>query len=498
MSFVQNFPFFTIIMTLSSGVISSVLSEKKARYFTLAVLVAVLIMSLMTLSFVLVNQLSYTYMMGHFDAPWGNVIRIGSLETLFASAFTGIMLLSLMGGLKELQRDVEDTKINLYYTLCLLLMSSLLVLIYTNDLFTSYVFVEINTIAACGLVMVRYRRGRALVATMRYLMMSLLGSGLFLIGICILYDLTGHLAMEYIAISVAQLAATGTYAFPLGVTIGLFSMGLAIKSACFPFHTWLPDVYNQSTIASSTILSSIVSKGYIFLLIKIFYRMIGETNNFEMRAANVLFAFGVIAMIFGSYKAMKVKSLKKMLAYSSVAQIGYIFLGIGLGTTYGLIAACMQILIHAITKALLFVSAGGIMNVSNRKQDFVSIQGAGFRDKLAGFGFIVGSLSMIGLPFFAGFTSKITLATAAIGEGSTKMIVALIALGISTLMNACYYVPAMMTLYTHPEHPVEYDSSRRNISYIIAMVSFIALNFIAGVYGQSLFDMVQNGIMLFK
>ena len=173
MNFVQNFPFLSIILSLSGGVVCSILNGKKARNYVFFVLGAVFLMSSMTLSYVLETQSSYVYLMGHFTAPWGNEIRVGILECLMASLFSLVMILSLSGGLHHIEEDVEEPKENLYYTMISLLTSSLLALIYTNDLFTGYVFVEINTIASCALVMVRYRSKKALVATLRYLIMSL-------------------------------------------------------------------------------------------------------------------------------------------------------------------------------------------------------------------------------------------------------------------------------------------------------------------------------------
>ncbi len=498
MAFVQNFPFFTIVMTLSSGVICSVLKGKKARYFALTILFLTLLMSLCVLGYAVTSNEAYNYMMGHFPAPWGNEIRVGILEAVFACAFSVIMLFSLWGGLKEIEEDVEHSKVNLYFAVALMLMSSLLTLVYTNDIFTSYVFVEINTIAACALVMIRYRSGKALVATIRYLFMSLLGSGLFLIGISLIYDLTGHLLMQNIQASVALLAQSGSYAFPLAVTIALFSMGMAIKSACFPFHSWLPDVYDHSTIASSTILSSIVSKGYIFLLIKIFYRVIGIEYIFNSGATDILFLFGLCAMILGSLKALRIRDLKRMLAYSSIAQIGYIFLGIGLGTELGLIAACFHILAHAITKPLLFVATGGIMRVSGNQKNYNAIQGAGYRDKLAGLAFIVGALSMIGIPFFAGFNAKVLLSSAAIEFASYKMVASLLVIAISTVLNALYFIPVLYILYTHPKEELYEKKTKKPWLYKLSILGFIALNFIVGIFGSLFYSLLQNGFAMFK
>lgn len=379
----------------------------------------------------------FVYLMGHFPAPWGNEIRAGILEGAMALFFCIIMLLCMWGGRKKLLEEVEESKHNLYYVLVNLLLSSLLALIYTNDLFTAYVFVEINTIAACGLIMIR-QIGRTLEAAMRYMIMSLVGSGLLLFGICMLYDLTGHLLMSNIQEQVTQIMTDGTYAIPLVITIGLMVTGLAIKSALFPFHAWLPDAYGYSTISSAAILSSLVSKGYIFLLIKIIYRVIGFQVFRNSHIINVLFVFGLLAMVFGSLSAIKENDIRRMIAFSSVAQIGYIYMGIGLGTKVGMIASVYHILGHAAGKALLFISVIGLSDVSGFSRRFVDQTGAGYRNKIAGIGFTIGSLSMVGVPMFAGFISKLLFAQATVNN-TLKMLPTLIALAISTILNAIYF-----------------------------------------------------------
>lgn len=494
MNFVQNFPFFTIIMALSGGVVCSVLKGKQARNYCLFILMMIFMMSCATFAYVYHTGQPYVYLMGHFSAPWGNEIRVGILECLMACLFSLVMILSILGGLHHIEEDIEASKMNLYFTMISLLTSSLLALVYTNDLFTGYVFVEINTIASCALVMVRYRSGKALVATLRYMFMSLLGSGLFLFGISTLYGITGHLLMENIALAVQELMQSGMYQFPLAVVIGLFSMGLAIKSACFPFHTWLPDAHGNATVSSSSILSGLVLKGYVFLLIKIFYRVFDIHILFEAKAINVLFVFGICAMLYGSYKAMKEQDIKRMLAYSSVAQMGYIYLGIGLGTIEGFAAAIIQMIVHAITKPMLFTAAGGLMDASNGSKKFADLKGAGLRDKVSGFAFVIGSLSMIGIPFFAGFVSKVYLSLASIEMMSTKMIFSLIALAISTLLNACYYIPAIYTLFSgNNKSKVKYS-----LISVCTLVVFVCLNFFVGMNSSLVMKMIQQGLGMFR
>ena len=156
---------------------------------------------------------------------------------------------------------------------------------------------------------------------MRYMIMSLLGSGLTLIAITITYNLTGHLLMENIHDSLMELSASGEYTTPITVIMGLFFVGLGIKSALYPFHTWLPDAYGYSTPTASAVLSSIVSKAYIFLLIKIFYRVIGMELVTSSHVMNLMFAFGVVGMIAGSVNAIFSHDLRRMVAFLSLIHI---------------------------------------------------------------------------------------------------------------------------------------------------------------------------------
>ena len=150
MEFIRNFPFFSIIICMFSGIISSVLNGKKARNLCFGAVSLVGVLSACVLFYTLQTGTSFTYMMGHYPAPWGNEIRAGVLEGLLATVFSVVLLLSLVSAYHRTAEDIEDTKLNLFYLLVDLLLSSLLAIIYTNDLFTAYVFVEINTIAACG------------------------------------------------------------------------------------------------------------------------------------------------------------------------------------------------------------------------------------------------------------------------------------------------------------------------------------------------------------
>ena len=496
MNIIQNFPSFSIMMCLFGGIVSSVLPRKAARFLSYILIIIVGIMNACVLAFTINTGTFYVYKMGNFPAPWGNELRAGVLEAGIAVFFCTIMLLSMFGGWEKLEVEVELSKHSLYYVLINLLLSSLLALVYTNDLFTAYVFIEINTISACGLIMIR-QVGRTIIAAVRYMIMSLLGSGLFLVGLCMLYDTTGHLLMSNVHEVIEAEIAAGEFSIPLTVTIALLVVGLAIKSALFPFHAWLPDAYGYSTVSSAAILSSLVSKGYIFLLIKIIYRVIGFANFDNSRIIDILFVFGLAGMIFGSVSAIRENDVRRMISYSSVAQIGYIYMGFGLGTEVGMIASVFHILSHAATKALLFVAAIGLTEVSGDHRQFIEITGSGYRNKTAGVAFTVGSLSMVGIPLFSGFISKLLFAQASI-QNEAKMLPTLIVLAISTILNAIYFMKTVIRIYT-PVEDSDYkpEHARNHKVYTVALALFIIINFALGVVSQPIVDLIKEGLRMF-
>lgn len=500
MDFIRNFPCITILLTLFSGPLCMMLNGKWARRVNAAVITTDGLLSAAVLFYVRQTGQEFVYRMGHFPAPWGNEIRAGVLEAFLALFFCVIMLLSMAGGARERQREIRESKQNLYYVMVNLLLCSLLALIYTNDLFTAYVFVEINTISACGLIMI-LQNGRTIEAATRYMIMSLLGSGLLLLGLCFLYDLTGHLLMSNIQEAVRGLAESGSYHIPLVVSVGLMSVGLAIKSALYPFHAWLPDAYGYSTVSSAALLSSLVSKGYIFLLIKIFYRVIGIEAVRESKVIDVLFVFGILGMIMGSVNAIRMGDVKRMIAYSSVAQIGYIYMGLGLGTEAGFLASIYHVLSHAATKSLLFVAASGLEESSGSSGRFWDLTGAGYRNKLAGAAFAVGSLSMVGVPMFSGFISKLLFAQAAVGHAH-KMLPTVIALALSTILNALYFMKTVIRIYSPVPANMEIQKGRgipmrEQPGKSAVLLCFIALSLALGLNAEPILNLIREGMEMF-
>lgn len=492
--FYRYIPFICVIIFLLSAILLAAFKNGKAAFIISLAAAAVTAALSGYLLYTLMNAgESYVLVMGRFAAPFGNEFKAGPLQALFTLCFSLVVGLSLLGGWSDLKHDVAPDKLNLYFVMTSLTLASLYVLTYTNDMFTGYVFIEISTISGCALVMAK-DRGPTLVATIRYLFLSLLGSGLFLIGLVLLYSVTGHLLMKQVGEQIELLRQTGQFSLQLAVIIGLFAVGLGVKSAMFPFHRWLPDAHGSTTTSSSAILSGTVIKGTVIFLITIFCRVFTLSATDELHIDDAIYILGLMGMIFGSVSAIRERHSKRMLAYSSIAQMGYIFTGIGIGTEAGIAAACFHILVHAASKSMLFCCVGRLAAVNGHKKMLRDMQGTARYDILAGIGFTIGALSMIGIPFLAGFSAKLYLATSTM-ESASKTASTLIALALSTVLNALYYIPAIVTVWSSPEDEFP-GRAPRDAAFTVSAAVSIVIVILLGVAYTPVMNIVQTGLAL--
>ncbi len=500
MNLVQNVPSFSILIPMFAAIITSAMNGRKARKFSVLMGTFVAIMSFVLLVYTWQTGTCFRYSMGHFPAPWGNEIRAGMLEAALAMLFSFVTVISLLGGGEKLRQYVDRDKSNFYYIMIDLMVASNIALVYTNDMFTAYVFVEINTIAACGLIISK-NKAYSVAAGVRYMIMSMIGSGLLLLGICFLYNVTGELLMEPAGDAVLVLIQTGEYRVPLLMSIAMISIGLAIKSALWPFHTWLPQAYGYATTASSGVLSSVISKGYIVLLIKFIVRVFTIPYYDQSKIIDVLFVFGIIAMIVGSLEAIRQRKLRRMIAYSSIAQIGYIFMGIGMGSVMGIEASFLHVFAHASAKSLAFISAMGLIKAA-KSRDIDHMYGAGYKNKIAGLGFVVAAFSMIGIPGFAGFISKLRFAQAALTD-PVRVLPVLAALAISTLLNVIYFMRVVLVIYTPLSEEeiasgMKYEKTKNYKWYGRAVLAGCIFNIMLGMFCSNYFiEIVRRGLEVF-
>lgn len=497
MEFWQNIPAFCILASLLCAILCSALKAKTASLLTAALNLAAGLGNAAVLWGLALTKSPFVYRMGHYPAPWGNELRIGVLEAAMGMLFSFVLLASSLGGVRRLKFDVGEERRNMFYLLVCLLQASMLSIIYTNDLFTGYVFLEITTLASAGLLMLR-DKGRVTAAAVRYMIFNLLGSGLFLLGVILLYDVTGHLLIPNLAVAVAEISGGSEYFPVLAVASGAMLTGLAVKSGLFPFYYWMPDAYSCATPASASIISGLVSKVYILLLVKLSYSILGMELLEKLGILNILFAFGVIEMLAGSLRAVRVSRADRMLAYSSAAQIGYIYMGIGMNSTAGLLAALFHIITHALTKPLLFAALGSLAETRDNNPRFNALLGSAADDPLAAASFDVGALSMVGIPAFAGFASKYLFAAAAVSRGGIMGGLALIALAASTVLNSIYFLRTVLNLHSRSRGSAGTKLPiRSQLGFTVSSALLIAANCALGLHPQPILKLLSRGIEMF-
>jgi len=504
MAFVQNFPFFSIILSMASAVVCILLRQKAAKLLTLACLVVLTVMSAALLAFTLRTGLSFSYMLGHFPAPFGNELRAGHFEAFMALLFCSVTLLSVAGGLRDIYHDEPEKKINLFFFMMNILISAMLAVIYTNDIFTAYVVVEIITIAACSIISAK-PGGRTLAASFYYLVLSLIGSSFMLASIAMLYGVTGHLLFPGIQQGVQAIVASGLYTVPTFVLVGFLITGLAIKGALFPFHGWLPDAHANATTTSSAILSGLIIKCYPILLIRMAYSVFGMETMGMLGLSNLLVFFGITGIVYGSLKALRQQNIKLMLAYGSISNMGFIFVAIGLNTDAGMAAAGFHIAAHAVAKAMLFTAAGGMIAICGYNKDFNSLRGAGRRDAFAGAAFVLGALSMIGIPLCAGFISKVVITAAALQTPFAAVVTPTVII-VSSVLSGMYYLPAIICIFRKPVNDAESPAGGAVLSgeehvpqplafsYKTALIVFMAMAVFLGLFSQMVMDVIELGL----
>ena len=503
MNFIWNFPLFTVVLSLFAGPLCMLLGAKAARNFTIAYESVLIGMTSCVLGYTLKTGKAFTYSMGEFPAPWGNEIRAGSLEALIALLFSVVLLCSVTAGYHFLQKDIDESKINLYFSLINLMTAALMAITWTNDVFTGYVFLEILTLTSCGILIVR-EIGRTTLAAVRYMILNLMGSGLFLMGVVLLYDISGHLLMIPMRQSLQRVCENPSQIPAVSMAVCIMTIGIAIKSGLFPFYFWMPDTYGWATPTSGAVLSSLVTKGYIFLLFKIIYRAVGMDVMRKTPVLKVLFILGICGIIVGSISALRASNINRMIAFSSAAQTGYIYMGIGIGTVAGFAAAIFQILVHALTKSLLFLTAPCLAEVSGDSLRFHALQGSGQRDVLAGRLFSAGALSMIGVPVFAGFATKLMFGEAVVLGGiHWRIVVVLAVLGVSSVLNALYFIRTLIRIYYDPDSSMQLSeqgrpaADRSRLAFAFSGTVLILLNLFLGLFSWVISDVIYRGLSMF-
>ncbi|KLT22337.1 nadh dehydrogenase (quinone) [Wolbachia endosymbiont of Armadillidium vulgare str. wVulC] len=339
-----------------------------------------------------------TYYLGDWAPPYGIELRIDVLNSLILTLVNFIALISVLYSFHINEKEISENKITGFYSLFLLCLSGLLGILVTNDIFNLYVFLEISSLSSYVLVSMG-RDKKALVAAFEYLISGTVGATFYLFGIGLLYSMTGTLNMSDMAERIVPLYDNNI--IKLG-TLFIF-VGLSIKMALFPLSKWLVNAYSEAPSFISIFFSGTVTKVMIYVFIRIFYTVFQQ--NFFLPLSDVMIILALCAIVFGSIFAIIEKDIKRLLAHSSISQIGYIILMLGLNSKAGLFAAVFHIVNHSMIKTSLFMIAGCI----SYKFGMTKIENlSGLKKSMpyTTLAFTLLSLALIGVPLTNGFVSK--------------------------------------------------------------------------------------------
>jgi formate hydrogenlyase subunit 3/multisubunit Na+/H+ antiporter MnhD subunit len=368
---------------------------------------------------------------GNFAAPLGIVLYVDRLALLFAALVPTFALLFWPWG-QAGERGTRES------ALLLILVASVTGLALSGDIFNIYVFYELTAVASFGLASVN-ATGRAYVATVRYLLQSATGSLLALVGIAILYLRAGTLTLA----DLAQLAPT-TLNDPIGLAaFALMLIGFGVKGELFPVNTWVPEVYATAPARVAALLAGLVSKLAVLVVVRLLVLVFHQPE-----AAQLLLVLGMLGMISGELSAWRAKDLPRMLAFSSIGQLGMVFIAFSLPDEIGILAGLAVALHHLVVKSGLFALSarwGGSLD---------ALVGLGRRSKLAGAVYILFALSLIGVPPLPGFWSKLIVLMGLAAKGGPLDLAALGAILVVTSIEANYLFRLAVVLYRRDETPV--------------------------------------------
>jgi multicomponent Na+:H+ antiporter subunit D len=380
-----------------------------------------------------------SYNLGGWMAPIGIEYRIDTLAAFVLILVTLVGAVVTPYAITSVKKEIEESKEALFYAAFLLCLSGLLGIVVTGDIFNVFVFLEISSLSAYALIALGKDR-RALIASYQYLIMGSVGATFIVIGIGMLYVMTGSLNMADLAILLPELPSNRI----IPVAFAFLTIGVCLKLALFPLHVWLPNAYAYAPSAVTAFIASTATKVAIYMLLRICFTIFGPDFSFvKMQLGAILLPLSVIAIFSMSLVAIFQTNVKRMLAYSSLAQIGYIVLGISLFTNTGLTAGILHLFNHAVIKGSLFMALGCVMYRLN-SVDLESMRGLGRKMPLTMGAFLVGGFSLIGVPFTAGFISKWYLIQGALEKGLWP--VALLVL-MTSLMAVVYIWRVVESVY---------------------------------------------------
>jgi len=388
--------------------------------------------------FVAVNQAGEVFAGKTFTASVdgsASVIYVDSLSIFLSLLFIGIGFLSSLFSVGYIEERKPE-----FYPLLLSLVTGMVGVVFAGDLFTLFVFWEMMSIASYLLVAFRYSSWEAVEASFKYLIMSAAGASAILFGMSLLYGMAGTLEIAKLANVLGTAAAAGeSWSY---LAIALLITGFGVNAAMAPFHSWLPDAHPAAPSPISAMLSGVVIKTGVYAMFRIILGVFPPTL-FDWRLALAVLA--ILTMTVGNLLALMQEDIKRLLAFSSIAHIGYIVFGLSIATVLGVAGGLFHVLNHALMKALLFLGAGAFIHAA-KTRNIDELAGIGKKLPFSAVCFAIGAFSLAGIPGLNVFWSEFTIVTAALSVGQVYIYLAAIMI-INILVSVAYYMRLIQSIF---------------------------------------------------
>jgi multicomponent Na+:H+ antiporter subunit D len=439
---VDQIPALQVVLALLAAPLCLVMRRPRVAWvIALLVTWASLAMALVLLYHTLrIGALSY--MLGDWAAPWGIEYRIDMVNAFLLVIVTTIGSLVIPYAHASVEAEVAAPRVYLFYCMYLLNLAGLLGIVMTGDVFNLFVFLEISSLSSYVLISLGKDR-RALTAAYRYLVMGTIGATFYVIGVGLMYMMTGTLNMVDLAVLMPAVIDTRT----IHVALAFLTVGLSLKLALFPLHVWLPNAYTYAPSAVSAFIAATGTKVAVYALLRIVFTVFGEVDILSFPGVQeVLLTLAAAAMIGASATAIYQHNVKRVLAYSSLAQIGYMVIGIGMESATGLAGSIVHLFNHALMKGGLFMALGCVF-LRIGSVEIADMQGLAKRMPLTMAAFVAGGLSLIGVPLSVGFISKWYLVQGALEKGWWLAVVVIL---VSSILAIIYIWRIVEVAYFQP------------------------------------------------
>lgn len=414
----SHFPVLQVILPLMAAPTCLLLRQSKLVWVFATIVCLLSMLISFQLLYIVQSQGTIIYEMGGWKAPIGIEYRIDMLSAFLLVLVSSVATIVLMGAHTSIKQEIDEDKHTLFYISYLLCFTGLLGIIATGDAFNVFVFLEVSSLSAYTLIGLGKDR-RALWASYQYLIMGTIGATFILIGIGLMYMVTGTLNM----VDMAERLPAVTQVKTLYTAFAFFIVGVCLKLALFPLHLWLPNAYAYAPSIVTAFLAATATKVAIYILVRFVFTIYGvDFSLLHLPLPHILMALGIIGVIGASIVAILQTNIKRLFAFSSVAQIGYMILGFSLGSPAGLKACLLHVFNHALIKGAIFMAIAGIVyriGSANVKD----LRGVGQRMPLTMAALVVGGLSLIGVPLTAGFVSKWYLILALLEQGLWPVVI---------------------------------------------------------------------------